>query len=235
MRALRKRAGLSMAELAHAMGYAGSSSIQRYESQEDWLPVPIVEKLCRALVGKGSPPIMADEVYALTNLWPINPSGAYATIPPPARIPPEFMPRDSEYAAAHTATGASQGDIPVFASAEGGPGAMIITWDPVEYIRAPEPLYNVKKAFGFFVVGDSMAPAFEQGQIALIHPTKPPNRDQDVLLVCQRDGQATAMIKRLLSWTETEYRLRQFNPPKEFSVSKRDWPEIYKIVGKYMG
>lgn len=56
---LRRRSGLSMDELAKAMGYAGQSSIQRYLSPDydmGFRP-EIASKFRRALLGRGNPPI----------------------------------------------------------------------------------------------------------------------------------------------------------------------------------
>lgn len=60
---LRVRAGLSMDELAKAMGYAGQSSIQRYLSPDytSGFRADLVERFVAALVGRGTPPVqMAD-------------------------------------------------------------------------------------------------------------------------------------------------------------------------------
>ncbi|NTG07115.1 LexA family transcriptional regulator [Rhizobium rhizogenes] len=66
---LRNRAGLKMAQLARELGYKGPSSIQRYENPEaysgGYLPPDLVKKLMKALVGKGEPPIEAEEVAEL--------------------------------------------------------------------------------------------------------------------------------------------------------------------------
>ncbi|WP_235972450.1 S24 family peptidase [Brucella pseudogrignonensis] len=60
-----------MDELAKAIGYARASSIQRYESENDFnkefIGMDLVSKLAPALVGKGKPPIEPDEVWALGN------------------------------------------------------------------------------------------------------------------------------------------------------------------------
>ncbi|MCT6871256.1 MAG: helix-turn-helix transcriptional regulator, partial [Bartonella sp.] len=70
MRKLRERAGLSMDEMARALGYARASSIQRYENEnefsKDYFSVDLTQKIARALIGRGNPPIMADEVWALS-------------------------------------------------------------------------------------------------------------------------------------------------------------------------
>ena len=61
IRHLMHRAGMSMDELARAMGYARASSIQRYlsdgEYKKKFISVELAEKLESALQGKGNPPI----------------------------------------------------------------------------------------------------------------------------------------------------------------------------------
>lgn len=68
-RQLRERAGMSMDELAHAMGYARASSIQRYENADDYkkefISSDLAVKLLKAINGRGQPPITAAEVWAL--------------------------------------------------------------------------------------------------------------------------------------------------------------------------
>lgn len=61
-----------MEALAVAMGYKQASSIQRYEDpasyKKDHLSTEFTLKLAKALVGKGTPPIEADEVWELARL-----------------------------------------------------------------------------------------------------------------------------------------------------------------------
>lgn len=77
-RALRERAGLSMDDLAQAMGYSRASSIQRYEDaalyRKEFIAPELALKMLKPLVGKGSPPITASEVWALAR--PEEMSGA---------------------------------------------------------------------------------------------------------------------------------------------------------------
>jgi len=66
LRMLRERAKMSRDELALAIGYKHGSSIQRYENEEfkkDWMPLHLVAKLERALVGRGDPKISREELY----------------------------------------------------------------------------------------------------------------------------------------------------------------------------
>jgi len=69
LKALRERAGLTMAEMAKELGYKGASSYQRYEDpalyKKPYLPVPLLVMIHLNLVGKGTPPITSEEVEAL--------------------------------------------------------------------------------------------------------------------------------------------------------------------------
>ncbi|HEX4505066.1 MAG TPA: S24 family peptidase, partial [Alphaproteobacteria bacterium] len=76
-------------------------------------------------------------------------------------------------------------DFPVYGAAQGGPsGAMAMSSDPIQHIARPDPLMTVKagSGYGIYVVGESMSPAYEQGDIALVHPGLPPRRGADVIL-----------------------------------------------------
>jgi hypothetical protein len=69
LRTLRERAGLPMSEMARSLGLRGASSYQRYENPEmfkrEFLPLEKARRLCRLIVGKGTPPITESEVLAL--------------------------------------------------------------------------------------------------------------------------------------------------------------------------
>ena len=90
LRRLRQRSGLSMKALAKALGLRGASSYQRYEDETlnktNHLRPDIVEKLARALIGRGAPPIGREEVLALSFGGPkgqVIVTGSFET---PARI-----------------------------------------------------------------------------------------------------------------------------------------------------
>lgn len=125
-------------------------------------------------------------------------------------------------------------DLPVYASAEGGPSGMLVNYDPIDWVKRPEPLINVRNAFAVYVIGESMEPRYEQGDMILVHPTKPVKRDDDVLLCgTQGDGGRAALIKRLVRWTETAWTVKQYNPPQEYQLPRSDWQLAYVVVGKY--
>lgn len=125
-------------------------------------------------------------------------------------------------------------DFPIYAAAQGGNGHLIVTFDAIEYVKRPSILDGVRGAYGILVVGDSMEPAYEQGDMALVHPGLPPTRNVDVVLYDHPpDGEAEAIIKRLVSWTDKEWTLKQWNPAKEWREFRVDWPTCHRVVGKY--
>jgi len=124
-------------------------------------------------------------------------------------------------------------DLPVYAAAEGGAGAMIITWDPIDYIHRPSHLMNVKGAYAIYVVGESMVPRFEPGDVAFVNPHVRPRPGDDIVLFKQ-DGNGTTvgLIKRLVRVTSNEWVVLQYNPEKTFPMLKTEWPECYLVKGR---
>jgi len=71
LKALRLRAGLSMADVAKALGYRGASGYQRYEDAtrpaSNEIPVAMARTLAAVFAGRGDPPITEGEVMALAD------------------------------------------------------------------------------------------------------------------------------------------------------------------------
>ncbi|TAL38892.1 MAG: helix-turn-helix transcriptional regulator [Alphaproteobacteria bacterium] len=125
------------------------------------------------------------------------------------------------------------GDLPVYASAQGGPGEMLITYDPIDYVTRPEPLASVRDGYAMYVVGDSMSPAFEQGDLIMVNPHVPYRPTDDVAIFKKVNGESAAIVKRLVRATADQWTLMQFTPAKTFSLSRKEWPQCHVIVGKY--
>ncbi|WP_299437130.1 S24 family peptidase [uncultured Rhodospira sp.] len=125
-------------------------------------------------------------------------------------------------------------DLQVYGSALGGPdGEMIVSYEPIEWVRRPAPLEGVKGGFGFYMIGESMSPAFEPGDMILCHPSRPPYAGQDVLVIRRIAGGQAALVKRLVRMDANGLRLRQFNPPCDFEVPREDVVSLHLVVGKY--
>jgi len=126
-------------------------------------------------------------------------------------------------------------DLPVFASAAGGDGQTIITYEPIEYVKRPFMLMNVKSGFAMYVICDSMAPKYRTGDMLLVHPMKPP-RQGDFVLVVLKNGDSDeheALVKQLIKIDDNTLTLQQFNPPHRLSIERDKVKNILKIVGNY--
>ena len=127
-----------------------------------------------------------------------------------------------------------QRDFPIFAAAKGGDGHVIVTFDAVEYVKRPAILEGVRDAYGILLTGESMVPAYWPGDMALVHPHLQPSRDSDVVLYhVSPTNEAEAIIKRLVSFNDREWHLKQYNPASEFTESRADWTICHRVVGKY--
>ena len=125
-------------------------------------------------------------------------------------------------------------DLPVYASAEGGKSGMIVNDDPIDWVKRPEPLLAVRGAFAVYVIGQSMEPRYEQGDMILVHPQRPVQQGDDVLLLAaDPEGGRAALIKRLLHWSNGAWTVRQYNPPKDYELPRADWQQALVVVGKY--
>lgn len=128
-------------------------------------------------------------------------------------------------------------DFPIYASAEGGPGEIIRSTDPVDWYPRPSPVAHVREAYGLYVVGDSMSPEFEAGDIALVNPALPPLAGKPCIFYTELHGEARATIKRFLRASPTLWHVYQHNPPRnmgnEFTLPRKEWGICHRVLGKY--
>jgi transcriptional regulator with XRE-family HTH domain len=126
-------------------------------------------------------------------------------------------------------------DLAVYASAAGGPeGAWVLSADAIAWIHRDQRLVGVRDAFACYVVGESMFPAYEQGNLLLVNPAVPPNAGDDCMLIQEAaDGARYALIKRLVRFNSTSWTVKQWNPDKTFSLPRKDWQRALLVIGKY--
>lgn len=232
---LRIRAGWAIEKLAKAMGYAGASSVQRYFSAAETpgdISLKFILKVVEHFVGRGTPPIEEHEIYELAGqpgllLYEKTSAGGSADHP--------SIPRGMEVSDPIAMDPNARRDLPVYASAEGGPsGSMIISAEPIDWVKRPEPLLNVRNAFACYVLGDSMSPAYDHGDLLLVDPSKPIKGNDDCLFVREHaDGTRDALIKRLVRALSDRWKVQQFKPEKNFELLRSDWGRVMKVRGKY--
>lgn len=125
-------------------------------------------------------------------------------------------------------------DLPVFGTAQGGSGALIVTEQAVDWIIRPDPLRRVKDGYGMIVTGDSMEPAHRHGSIALVNPHTPWRTGDTCIFRSHGDhGDNMAIIKELRRYTDDTWYVRQYNPPKDFTLKRSEWQVCHVTIGNY--
>lgn len=128
-------------------------------------------------------------------------------------------------------------DFPLYSSAEGGAGQIILSTDPVDWVPRPAPVSHVPKAYALYIVGESMVPEFEPGDQALVNPNLPIVAGLTYIFYAEQEGEARATIKRLRRATGDTWHVRQWNPPDgmnaDFTLSRGLWRVAHRVLGKY--
>lgn len=204
MRKLRERSGLSIDDMAKAMGYKGASSIQRYfdagKLKAGYLKRDFVAKVEKVLIGKGNPPITRPEIWELAG--------------------PEFNFGNLDAANAviisQNVTGGNK--IPVYGSAVGGvDGEFAMNGGILYEVTAPPVLNNVSGAYAVQISGESMEPRYFDGEVVFVNPHRRVVKGDFVIaqIKVKEDGPPLAFVKRFVRHNAVELVLEQYNPPKE--------------------
>jgi phage repressor protein C with HTH and peptisase S24 domain len=104
--------------------------------------------------------------------------------------------------------------------------------EPIDYIRRPQHLDGARNAYALYVVNDSMYPKYEPGDPVFVHPDKPVQvGDYVVVQVHNHDGGSVeAYLKKLVRRTATKVVLEQFNPAKTMELKVKDIIAIHRVL-----
>lgn len=109
-------------------------------------------------------------------------------------------------------------------------GRYILTSQVVERVPAPPGLDLVEDAYAVYVQNDSMEPRYFAGEILYIHPGKPVRRGDFILIQIEHEnGDIEPLVKRLVGETADAYELEQYNPPRKFSVERRQVRAVHFV------
>lgn len=139
---------------------------------------------------------------------------------------PEFA-RDPAYWAAAAGL---VGDVPLYASAEGGAGSLIIERDPIGAEKRPPELQGVKAGYAIYLVGESMSPEFEPGDTLFINPRLPIIPNSPCVFYSSKNDEPIATVKRYLKDTGEDWLVRQHNPPRDLDLDKAEWTVRHRII-----
>jgi len=128
-------------------------------------------------------------------------------------------------------------DFRIFSAAEGGPGEIIRSIEPVDWWPRPIEVQRVTGAYGMYIVGESMIPEFRPGHVAVINPNLPHVGDKPYIFYAETEsGVVRATVKLLRRQSGDHWHVTQHNPPEgqkhDFTLSKKLWREAHRIVGR---
>lgn len=125
-------------------------------------------------------------------------------------------------------------NLPVMGTAAGslGKGAFRLEGGVIDYVLRPEILRNVRDAYGIYVEGESMYPAHPHGELRIIHPHRPCQIGDTVVIVAKysEDGPTEAWIKRLVKRSGDKIVVEQFNPPAMIEFDRRYIETCHKVL-----
>lgn len=126
--------------------------------------------------------------------------------------------------------------LDVYASVEGGAGAIVWSNEPMLKIPRPRPLIGVRDAYGVLVVGESMTPLIRPGFTVWVNPHLPPRASDICLFRHDEGGDFRATLKEYCGQTADNWLVRRYQPKeRRFTLKKADWPICHVIVGTDYG
>jgi transcriptional regulator with XRE-family HTH domain len=141
---------------------------------------------------------------------------------------------DVERTRARTAGFARVGEgIPLYSSVEGAEGTIWIVFEAIDYLRRPAPLMHVQGAYALLVDGNSMVPALEPGDIALVNPRLFPRKGMNTFFLQDGQERVKGSLKRYEGQSDRVWRAFQWQPNKAVTYEKTEWPIVHSVVGKY--
>lgn len=212
-----------MAAFAKELGFKGASSVQRYESPEDYpggyLKRDLVAAMAKTLERRGAPPISKEEVWELAG--------------PEFAQSPTFEVPNAQIGAKITGHGVP---IPLYGQAVGGvDGEFVLNeGNKLTDMIAPPALASVSGAYAVRVSGESMEPRYLDGEVVYVHPKRKPVRGDFVVAQIHNPNENSpplAYVKRLVRWSEGGLVLSQYNPVKELKFEHKAVVSVHVIVG----
>ena len=212
LRSYRRRADLTLEQLARAAGTT-AAQISKLEKGERRLTVDWITRLAPLLGIEMADLLVAPSQPSPTTTVPANlvlPGGDAAF----AGIPMAGDPRDF---------------IPVRSAGRGGNEQEMFLQDgPIDYVRRPPSLAQVRDAYAIYVVGDSMQPRFRPGQILHVNPFKPAQPGAGVV-VTKING--AVLIKEFVRQDSKTLHVRQYNPAEALDYLTAEIAAVHTVVG----
>jgi SOS-response transcriptional repressor LexA len=210
LKQLRERSGLSMREVAEALGW----TLTRYQHYEDryrrnFLPVDMMRTIAGLFASHGIEPRAVLELAGIDGAT--SGQGVVG-----GRYGESAMVMQNR-------------DLPVIGAVKGGgEGFYFNEGDPKEFVIRPANLAGATNAFALYVQGDSMEPRYFAGEILYVNPNRPVTKG---CFVAVEFNDGRGMIKQFQRRDDKLIVLHQFNPSKDLRLQAKEVKQMYRITG----
>lgn len=124
--------------------------------------------------------------------------------------------------------------IPLYSAALAGPdGSVSIGASFMEMIESPSILASVPDSYAVRILGESMMPRYEPGEIVYVHPRMPVRKGDYILAQVSEDGadgHVMGYVKRLISIDERKLVVEQLSPKREMVFPRSRVKSVHKII-----
>lgn len=124
-------------------------------------------------------------------------------------------------------------DVPVLGTAAGSlQGAFQLhAGAPIDHVRRPPGVATAVDIYAIYVVGDSMAPRFEDGELVYVSGRRPARAgDYVVVQIGGGDEDVEAYCKRLVRRDAERVVLEQYNPAGTFELPAATVTAVHKVL-----
>ena len=231
IRAARERRGISQQAVADHIGVS-RQSVTHWETGKNLPSTEHLMEVC-AFLGTSVEALKAG-IPAVPPAPGIGRIGDFKMVNDQRQEARDF---EQEMIRAHTDPASARQapqDVPVYGIAVGGnDGSFFLNGEIVDYVRRPAGASRAKAVYAIFVVGSSMSPRYEEGELVYVNPGRPPAiGDYVVVQLADRDdgSPGVALIKRLTKRTGVSLTLSQFNPAKDIQIPLSDVKAMHHVM-----
>lgn len=219
--------GLSPTEIAKRAGVAATTITRPFYKPETAGP-PTLRTIAKIVAATGvSFDMGAESVSSETSSTTfVSSSKSDVVMAPHVRVPAlTDLPRD----------------LPIrgIAACSSGDGAFQFGANPVDWARRPPAFNGVREAYALYMSGDSMEPRLFQGDLVMVHPSRPV-RPGDLAIFILKDGSNEpeySFCKVFVSDRGGVVTVRQYNPemtrefPHEHILARHRVMEMADLFG----